>query len=166
MTTISQETSSDLLLNEINNILKEYSDDETLGWALACAWTALSYKADHLKILAPKAKSPTCDYIVICTASNPSQAQAIADQICFLSRKTGKLDVKCEGKDYAHWILVDFEGISFHIFLPETRDIYKLEELFNQYPQVKIPEHYYTSTNSVPQIKTDPLNVKDWTGHF
>ena len=40
-----------------------------------------------------------------------------------------------EGLPEARWILLDYLDVVVHVFTPETRDYYRLEQLWGEVPQ-------------------------------
>ena len=71
------------------------------------------------------------DYFIICQAESSVQVKAIAQNID--SRVKTEMSMSpghFEGKDGATWVLVDFFDTVAHVFDPETRDFYQLEELW------------------------------------
>ena len=66
------------------------------------------------------------DYFVLSTASSDRQARAIADAI---AEKLGPAN-SVEGMASAHWILLDYGDVVFHVFQEEARKFYALERLW------------------------------------
>jgi len=66
------------------------------------------------------------DYFVLSTANSDRQARAIADAI---SEQLGPA-FSVEGMESAHWILMDYGDVVFHIFQEEARRFYALERLW------------------------------------
>ena len=75
------------------------------------------------------------DYFVICTGRTDRQAKAIHDSIYSgLKSSHGLLPARVEGLPQARWILMDYLDVVVHIFTPETRDYYRLEQLWGEAP--------------------------------
>lgn len=71
------------------------------------------------------------DYFVICEGDSTTQVKAISENISHKIKE--KFDIKpyhIEGMDSAKWILVDYFDVIVHIFYPETRAFYEIEELW------------------------------------
>jgi len=72
-----------------------------------------------------------CDYFIICHGESGSQVKALAESV---ERKVeDNLDISLghrEGLENARWVLLDYGNAVVHIFLGETREYYKLEELW------------------------------------
>ena len=79
------------------------------------------------------------DYFVICTGRNPRQAHAIFDEIHeALKRDDRILPRHVSGQREATWILADYLDVVLHIFTPEARGYYQLEELWGDVPSVEV----------------------------
>ena len=85
---------------------------------------------------------PVCsytDYFVICTGQNPRQTKAIYDEV----RERVKAEEhvvprNIDGEKDATWILVDYLDVVLHVFTPEARAYYRLEELWGDVPSVEV----------------------------
>lgn len=79
-----------------------------------------------------KIPEAVADFFIICEASSTTQVKAIADHIEYRVKETClEAPYKHEGMGAMHWILVDYVNIVVHIFQPETRKFYRLEEMWN-----------------------------------
>jgi ribosome-associated protein len=75
------------------------------------------------------------DYFLICSGNTARQTQAIADEIELrLKREDGLLPHRGEGKQEGNWILLDYVDVVVHVFTPEARRFYRLEQLWGQVP--------------------------------
>ncbi len=75
------------------------------------------------------------DYFVICTGRSDRQTKAIHDAIYTgLKSQHGLLPQRVEGLPYARWILMDYLDVVVHVFTPETREYYRLEQLWGEAP--------------------------------
>ena len=79
------------------------------------------------------------DYFVICTGRTDRQTRAIHDAI-HLGMKSdhGLLPSRVEGVSEARWILLDYLDVVVHIFTPETREYYRLEQLWGEAPSLAV----------------------------
>ena len=81
------------------------------------------------------------DVLMICTARNERQAKAIAEEVQFRLKREDELIAKrVEGLPEARWILVDYLDCILHVFIAETRDLYRLEQLWGEAPRLDLPE--------------------------
>jgi ribosome-associated protein len=85
---------------------------------------------------------PVCtftDYFVIATGRNPRQTAAIWDEVHGrMKHEQELLPRTIDGKQEGTWILADYLDVVLHVFTPEARDYYKLEELWNDVPEVEL----------------------------
>ncbi|HEX6603223.1 MAG TPA: ribosome silencing factor [Solirubrobacterales bacterium] len=79
------------------------------------------------------------DWLVICTARNERQARAITDEVRLqVKREEGRLPSGVEGEGPAGWIVLDYLDCVLHVFTPEARDRYRLEELWREAPRLEL----------------------------
>ena len=82
---------------------------------------------------------PVCtytDYFVVCTGGNPRQTKAIWDEVHGrLKHESRLLPRSVEGAAEATWIIADYLDVVLHVFTPEARQFYRLEELWDDAPQ-------------------------------
>jgi ribosome-associated protein len=75
------------------------------------------------------------DYFVICTGRTERQTKAIHDAIHEgMKAAHGRLPERVEGLPGARWILMDYLDVVVHVFVPEARDYYRLEQLWGEAP--------------------------------
>jgi ribosome-associated protein len=75
------------------------------------------------------------DYFVICSGRSERQTKAIHDAIYEgMKSEHGILPRRVEGLPGARWILLDYLDIVVHVFTPETREFYRLEQLWGEAP--------------------------------
>lgn len=68
---------------------------------------------------------------VICEGNSTSQVSAIADNIREqIQLKTGRKPYNYDGYRNSQWIVIDYGDVMVHVFLPEFRELYNLEELW------------------------------------
>jgi ribosome-associated protein len=72
------------------------------------------------------------DYFVIATVNNTRQMTAIIDSLDRDLRGDGVKPRKTEGGADSGWVLIDFNDAIVHLFSPEQRDYYNLEELWSK----------------------------------
>ena len=78
-----------------------------------------------------KIQNSACDYFVICEGNSRTQVQAIAGSVEeFVEKNTGSRPWHVEGLENAEWVLMDYVNVAVHIFQPEARSHYNLENLW------------------------------------
>jgi ribosome-associated protein len=85
---------------------------------------------------------PVCtytDFFVVCTGGNPRQTKAIFDEVYTrLKQDDGVLPRSVAGEREATWIVADYLDLVLHVFTPESRGFYRLEELWGDVPSVEV----------------------------
>jgi ribosome-associated protein len=79
------------------------------------------------------------DFLVICTGRNPRQTQAIFDEVREQIKAEHRLlPQSVDGTRQGSWIVADYLDVVLHIFTPEARDYYQLEDLWGDAPVEQI----------------------------
>ena len=82
---------------------------------------------------------PVCtftDYFVVCTGRNPRQTAAIWDEVHGKLKQDERLIPRTvDGTQEGSWILADYLDVVLHVFTPEARSFYRLEDLWGDVPQ-------------------------------
>jgi len=78
------------------------------------------------------------DFFVIATGRNPRQTKAIYDEVAGVLKKEQRLLPRSTaGLAEASWIVGDYLDVVLHLFTPDTRGFYRLEELWSDVPSVE-----------------------------
>jgi ribosome-associated protein len=78
------------------------------------------------------------DYFVICSGRTDRQTRAIHDAIHEGMKARGILPRRVEGLSEARWILMDYLDVVVHVFTPDTREYYRLEQLWGEAPALAV----------------------------
>jgi ribosome-associated protein len=79
------------------------------------------------------------DFFVIATGRNQRQTKAIYDDVAGRLKKEQRLLPRSTaGVAEAGWIVADYLDVVLHLFTPEMRDFYRLEELWSDVPSVEV----------------------------
>lgn len=79
------------------------------------------------------------DYLVICSARNERQAEAIADEVHVrMKREHSLLPANPDRSDDVGWRVLDYLDCVFHVFTEEARRKYDLEELWHEAPRLDL----------------------------
>ena len=79
------------------------------------------------------------DYMIVCSGRSDRQVKAIHDAIHLgLKQREGLLPRRVEGVAEGRWALLDYLDVVVHVFTPETREHYRLEQLWGEAPRVAI----------------------------
>jgi ribosome-associated protein len=78
------------------------------------------------------------DFFVIATGRNARQTKAIYDEVAgHLKKDHGLLARSTAGVVEATWIVADYLDVVVHLFTPETRGFYRLEDLWSDVPKLE-----------------------------
>jgi ribosome-associated protein len=108
---------------------------QSLELAERIAEIASDKKAIDVRLLDLRDAVGYTDYFVICSGNTERQTKAIHDAIYQeLKDSGGRLPRRVEGDRQARWILMDYLDCVVHIFTPEARSFYRLEQLWGEVP--------------------------------
>lgn len=78
---------------------------------------------------------------ILCEGRSPSQVCAIADSIReSVQKHTGRKSYNYDGYRNGQWIVIDYGEAMVHVFLPEIRERYNLEELWADASIAVVPD--------------------------
>ena len=81
-----------------------------------------------------------CQYMVICEGNTPTQVSALSDSVWDFARKNAnEKPLSIDGTQGAQWIGMDYGTVLVHIFLPEQRAFYNLENLWADSKVIQVP---------------------------
>jgi ribosome-associated protein len=85
---------------------------------------------------------PVCtytDFFVIATGQNPRQVAAIYNEVRERMKKDERtIPHTADGQREASWIVADYIDVVLHVFTPDARAFYRLEELWGDVPSVEV----------------------------
>ena len=85
---------------------------------------------------------PVCvytDFFVLATGRSARQTKAIFDEVHAQLKQDGKILPRAvDGAAEAEWIIADYLDVVLHVFTPETRAFYRLEDLWGDVPAVDV----------------------------
>jgi ribosome-associated protein len=85
---------------------------------------------------------PVCaytDFFVVCSGQNPRQTKAFVDEVRYGLKHADEqvLPTSVDGEREGNWIVADYLDVVLHVFTPETRKHYALEELWGDVPSIE-----------------------------
>ncbi len=81
------------------------------------------------------------DYFLVCSGNTDRQTKAIHDRIHEgMKKEHGVLPRRVEGLGEARWILMDYLDVIVHVFTPDAREFYRLEQLWGEAPRRAVGE--------------------------
>lgn len=89
-------------------------------------------QAGDIALLDIARSSGFADYFVLATAHSPLQFSAIVERLGLELKRAGAPPRRQEGHRESGWVLIDCGDVIVHLFSPEKRDYYRLEELWGR----------------------------------
>lgn len=82
-----------------------------------------------------------CQYFVICEGYSPTQVSAISDEVTIsVKKKTKERPLSIDGQNEARWVGIDYGTVIVHVFIPELREFYNIENLWADAKLESIPD--------------------------
>lgn len=104
--------------------------------ACLAARVAHENKARDVQILDMRSLTPLYDFFVLATGTSRRQIHTLAEEIDAALRAVGDRRLSVEGYEASKWVVQDYGDVVVHLFDPDTRSYYALEELWADAPQV------------------------------
>jgi ribosome-associated protein len=98
------------------------------------AAVASDRKAIDIRVLDVRGIVGYTDFFLICSGNTERQTKAIHDAIHEELKREGVVPRRVEGQREARWVLMDYVDCVVHIFTPEAREFYRLEQLWGEAP--------------------------------
>jgi ribosome-associated protein len=112
---------------------------DSLEQARRIAALASEKLAEDVVILDMRPECSFTDYFVIATGRNPRQTAAIWDEVhTRLKQEERLLPQSVDGMREGAWIVADYLDVVLHVFTPDAREYYRLEELWSDVPAVDL----------------------------
>lgn len=96
-------------------------------------------KGTSIRIVDVRGVSPLTDYVVIASASSPPHLKALQANVAKQLREaSGSPAHRSSGDSESAWIVLDFFDVVVHLFLPEAREYYDIESLWEKGTEVPL----------------------------
>ncbi|MCD8146883.1 MAG: ribosome silencing factor [Clostridiales bacterium] len=92
----------------------------------------------NIEVLHTTDVTTLADYFVMATAASTTQLRTLSDATEEAAEKLGETPYSVEGERESGWRVLDFSTVIVHLFLPEQRDFYSLERLWQDAETVDI----------------------------
>ncbi len=89
-------------------------------------------KAENIVLIDIHEIASFTDYFIICSGTSDRMIDSLADGVMESAKHKADLLGKKEGQASSGWVLVDFGDIIVHLFSPDQRDYYRLEQLWEK----------------------------------
>ncbi|HEX9436619.1 MAG TPA: ribosome silencing factor [Candidatus Limnocylindria bacterium] len=93
-------------------------------------------KAEDIVVMNVSEVTTIADLFVILSGRGQRQVQAIAEGIVEKATQAGRRPFGVEGMSSGRWVLIDLGDVIVHAFIPEERELYRLERLWGDAPVV------------------------------
>ena len=129
-------------------------------------------KARDLKVLQVREQSSITDYLVLATGNADTHLRALRIELEKVLDAAGAKIAGMESADGSGWLVVDAYQIMVHLFLPEQRETYRLEQLWQDAkeldvaallappPKPRAPRKAAVKKKAVPAKKSTPVKKK------
>ena len=87
---------------------------------------------EQLPCPAKTVSSLLADHFILCSAESPPQFEAILDEVQKQTKAAGARCLHVEGEASSGWVLLDYGSAVVHVFDPELRAYYNLEDLWKK----------------------------------
>ncbi len=89
-------------------------------------------KGEDILLLDITGISSFADYFVICSGTTDRMLKSLADSVLDRAKKVFGKNCRVEGIPNTGWLLIDLGDVIVHLFSPDQRDFYKLEDLWSR----------------------------------
>ena len=87
-------------------------------------------KAEEIVFINVKSQTNIADYLLICQGRSQLHCRSIAQNVEYNLKQAGEISLGIEEEREGNWVLLDYGNVILHVFHPEIRKYYKLEELY------------------------------------
>ena len=94
---------------------------------------------EDVAILNVTGLSQVCDYVVVATGTSDRQMKSVASEVSKLGNEKNFPAFRKSVDSDATWIVVDFITVVVHLFEPQRRAYYDLEDLWSDAKRVEVP---------------------------
>lgn len=86
--------------------------------------------ASEIKVF--RTEGAISDYVILANGTSSRNVISIADHLSLSLKQSCNTPIKIEGANLGEWIVLDIYGIFCHIFKPEIRSYYSLDQVYEQ----------------------------------
>ena len=91
-------------------------------------------KATDIHVIDIRGKSSMTDFIILACGTSTRHVKSLANSVKVRVKEAGIEPLGSEGEAEGEWVLVDLNDVIVHVMLPDVRDFYKLEKIWEPTP--------------------------------
>ena len=114
----------------------------SLERACLCARVAVENKGRDVTVLDMRGITPLYDFFVLVSGQSRRQVHTLTEEIDAALHEQGDRRLGIEGYEASKWVVQDYGDVVVHVFNPDTREYYALEELWADAPRVDWEQCY------------------------
>ncbi|MCK5662369.1 MAG: ribosome silencing factor [Thiotrichaceae bacterium] len=88
-------------------------------------------KAFDINIVDVHGRSSVTDTLIFASGRSDRQVKSIANNVVIEAKKAGIAPLGVEGLNAGDWVLVDLGDVVVHVMLPQVRDYYGIERMWD-----------------------------------
>ncbi len=114
---------------------KKYSTMSTRDKVLLLQTFLEEHQGQDISFLDLTSQTAFAEAMLVVTAKSMRHAQSLAEGVQLFCKEHNFEFLRAEGKQLGQWILLDLNDVVIHIFQSAVRDLYKLEQLWQELPK-------------------------------
>ena len=114
----------------------------SLERACLCARVAVENKGRDVTVLDMRGITPLYDFFVLVSGQSRRQVHTLTEEIDAALHEQGDRRLGIEGYEASKWVVQDYGDVVVHVFNPDTREYYALEDLWADAPRVDWEQCY------------------------
>lgn len=88
-------------------------------------------KAIDIRVLNVSHLTDVTDHLIIASGASNRQVKALSENVLMKCKAQNERSIGVEGLDQGEWVLIDYGVVVVHLMLPDTREFYDLERLWD-----------------------------------
>ena len=89
-------------------------------------------KGIDIQVIDIQGKSSMTDFIILASGSSSRHVKSLANGVAVAVKEAGEEPMGTEGVGEGEWVLVDLNSVIVHVMLPDVREYYKLEKMWER----------------------------------